>query len=145
MLNSAQIDHLEFKKAKELVKQIIDLPGDKMVSVVTDESRVFDISELGSIGYEPEHEQLFVTMITKGLLEGGVLTIRQFTKLQTQVQRKNEKVFVPIKNIFGVLLGEKSYKFISAREMEMAHRTAADGSILPKEQAIRYIAFPTAI
>lgn len=71
-------------------KKVIELPGDKIVTISTGEHILpFDIDSKGKIGYQKQHEQLLLELIVSGLVNGGGLIIRQFLPIKTEVRTSN--------------------------------------------------------
>ena len=64
------------------------------------------VSKKGEIGYQYSHKSELLGLIQEGLEEEGVVIIRQFTDIETEQETPNGKMFIPIKNLYGLMLVE---------------------------------------
>jgi len=135
---NTQIDHL--------MQSIFNLPGKKILTLIDANARIstFDISEEGVIGYHKSHKRLFYARLRRAINTHGGLVIRQFLPIKVErISPSGKKIWIPIKNVYGVYLGEGSWAPLSAAEIrEVSCTDAKTGKPLPPEQDVRYRAFP---
>ena len=119
------------KNSQELIKIILeDIPGDKIVTIATDGvEEAYDIHQ-NKIGYHPSHEYLFTKIIQKSMKDGAGLTIREFRKDKIPMKTENKKtMMIPKKNMYGVYLGENTWKGLSKQEIWQAYHSDHDNQM----------------
>ena len=124
------------KNAIELIEKIKKIPGDKIITIVSDDSlpSQFDILENGEIGYDPSHQELFRAKLIHAFNNSGGMIIRQFTKIYDQG--------LPVKKIYGVFLGNGGYIGLCKEEVEKACCTdAKTGKRIPREKNVVFCDF----
>jgi hypothetical protein len=139
----------ELKKKTQvdnLVQAILDIPGSKILTLALsmDSVYTFDVNERGAIGYHKSHRRLFYAKLRKAMNTYGGLIIRQFLPIKVEsVLPNGKKMWIPIKNVYGVSLGQGSWNPLSAAEVSDACCTDAEtGKPIPPESTVRYVAFP---
>lgn len=134
-------ENIEYK-AKEILFILQKTPGIKIATVGLKNSKVdrFDISKDGIVGYDSIHEKLFLEQIALGIEEGGALTIRQFlNKKIKSIDNSGKKIRIPRKSVYGIYLGNNTYRICSSKEIEDAHTIdCVTKERIPKEQGVSY-------
>jgi len=122
---------------EQLIQDILSLSGNKILTLAYEgNTRSFDVSEEGVIGYEENHLLLFKAKIISAMHSGGGLVVRQFTKIMY-----NDRI--PYKNIYAVYLHDDSYHWLPKKSVEDIHCIDANtGKKLPLEKAVRCLDFP---
>ena len=108
MLNNPKV------KAYNLLEEIKELSGVKIVTVCSDEDAVaFDIDEDGQVGYIPSHLVLCLKLIEDSLHTSGSIVIRQFTKIKMDVETSKGIMSIPIKRLYGIYIANNTYRGLS--------------------------------
>lgn len=126
---------------EDLLTRIKQLPGPKIVTLALDTGDFeIDIDPQGVCGYDPGHELLFRAKLTRALLEGGGLMIRQFLPVKVQRRMPNGKLlWVPEKKLYGLSLGEGQARGLPADAVRSASCTDAQtGAPLAPEAGVSY-------
>jgi hypothetical protein len=132
---------------ESLLDAILNVPGDKIITLIAhDRSEPFsiDIGADGNIGYEDFHKSLFdAKLLTAFSCSGGVI-IRQFLALKVErVMPNGKKMWIPRKNIYGVMIGNGGWKGLTENEVKNAHCTNAEtGEPLTPEENVAFQKFP---
>jgi hypothetical protein len=136
------MNHKYTAKVDELIRKIKQLPGDKIITISAHfETSSFDVSASGKIGYHRSHTKMLHNLISSCFASSGGIIIRQFTSIKVEIETPGGKLFVPIKNIYGILIENGDYHGLSAIMVEKACCTDQNGLPIPKEQAVRYCEF----
>ncbi len=112
------------QNAETLKNKIIEMPGNKIVTLLIMESPdstkevKYDISSEREIGYSKEHEEAFFEQLENAINTGGALVIRQFTEIY------NDNI--PIKKLYGVRLGQGTFLGIDKDELKQSFSVDAD-------------------
>ncbi len=134
------------QKIDELIAAILEIPGNKIVTLVddTEQSFVIDISANKEIGYIPEHLVIFRVKLRRALAQQGGMIIREFLPFKVKKKMPNGKVmWIPEKNLYGVVLGQETWLGMSAADVQMSHQTdAKTGEFLKIEDGVHFKAFP---
>lgn len=132
--------------SQQLLNHILAMLGSKIITLVfpTNKSFKFDIDADGNIGYEKLHKKIFLDLLTQQLNHGGVLTIRQFTSLKTEVITPNDKkMWIPIKNLYSLRLGHGQWSGVSKEELEISYGYDTEtGDTLTPEPSVLYKDIP---
>jgi hypothetical protein len=129
----------------ELLKALRALPGDKIATLVVESGQqTFDLNQDGTIGYTSGHERVFVQMLEEGLSTGGALIIRQFLTIKVERTMPNGvKRWIPKKNVYGIFLGQGTWRPLSGVEVKAASTTDAEsGAPIGEESDVYYRDFP---
>jgi hypothetical protein len=132
--------------AASLVGAILALSGNKILTLVfgSEESFTVDLDENGTFGYHPSHRALFLVHLKGALSDGGGLTIRQFLTLRKEILTpKGQKMWIPVKKIYGVVLGGGKWHSLQAGEVADCFRQdPVTGEEIPLEDAVLFCDFP---
>src|SRR5580700_9117867 len=114
-------------KINNLIDEILKIPGDKIVTLVTNgDDFTIDISNNNQLGYSPEHKILFKAKLASALKNGGGITIRQFLSVRTKQKISNGKeIWIPEKNLYGAVLGNNNWIGMDIQTLKMAYETDA--------------------
>jgi hypothetical protein len=131
----------------DLVQSILGLSGPKILTLAVSGDLIytFDVSKEGVIGYRKSHKRMFYTQLRKAMNTYGGLIIRQFLPIKVErLSPQGKKIWIPIKNVYGISLGYNSWSPLSAAEVRSACCTDAEtGKPIPPEPDVRYLTFPT--
>ncbi|MBS0654941.1 MAG: hypothetical protein JSR46_04115 [Verrucomicrobia bacterium] len=129
-----------------LIAEITKIPGNKIITLSSNAESAFtiDISETGEFGYQPSHKTLFMSKLNGALFAGGALIIREFLPLRAkQMATNGEKMWLPLKNVYGVLLRDGKWIGLDAETVKECHNTDhKTGLPLPPEPGICFKSFP---
>ncbi len=133
-------------KALQLLNHIVTIAGIKILTLLLEETGEikFDIDDDGNVGYDPMHKHLLLAELNSGFSNGGVVIIRQFTPLKTEIiNAKNKKMWVPIKNVYGLILRDHQWIAVSKKELrESFSIDAQTGKPLKREPDVAYQDIP---
>lgn len=136
------MNHKYTAKADELIRKVKQLPGDKIVTVAANfETSSFDISVSGKIGYHRSHTKMLHNLISSCFSSSGGIIVRQITSVKVEIETSKGNLFIPIKNIYGILIENGDYHGLSAEMVEKVCCTDQNGLPIPKERAVRYCEF----
>lgn len=136
-------------QGEQLIQDILSIPGQKIVTITIFSrqgafGQAFDIDTASRIGYSDTHTLLFREAIGLAFDNDAGLIIRQF--LDFGVNKTCEsggEIYVPRKNLYGVVVGAGQYRFLSANEVDLISNTdAASGELLEPEEYVFYCGFP---
>ena len=130
-----------------LIDSILRIDRNKIITIVSTyekEPFVIDISSEGQIGYEEGHELLFRYKLIEAFNSKGGLLIRQFLPIKVQREMQDgKKMWIPKKNIYGILISNGSWKHMSKFEVKELYRIdSKTGKYLPLERDIIFSDFP---
>lgn len=132
--------------SQQLLNHILAMPDSKIITLVfpTHEVFKFDIDTEGNVGYEKSHKKMFLSLLAQQLSHGGVLTIRQFTSLKTEIISPNgKKMWIPIKNLYSLRLGHQQWLGVSKEELRICYSyDAVTGDPLTPEPSVLYKDIP---
>jgi len=122
---------------EHLISILKDISGHKVITLSNFEEKQgweYNLIDDGTIGTDLSSELLFKQQILNAMDSGGILVIRQITRI------KNKGV--AINRICGVSLKFNKWNVISADEMELAHRIDAETlRIKDKEKNVVFFRF----
>ena len=106
------------KSTAKLLNYIISLSGDKIVTITLsdEEYKSFDLDKNGIIGYRPSHISMFNSYLMDCQNNGGVVMVRQFTKIQSHILEDGTEI--PYKNIYGFISRDRLFTPIDSRTLE---------------------------
>lgn len=130
------------KAPQQLLEHLIALPYQKIITLLRQDNsgQQFDIDENGKVGYETGHKEFFLAVLANMLNDGGVLMIRQFTPLKTEIiNHKNEPMWVPIKNVYALILGNNDWKGVPKDQLKQSYSIDSQtGQPLKREPDVTY-------
>lgn len=122
-----------------ILKTIFSIHGKKIVTILggeDEEARVFDVHEDSTIGYDKFHEMLLMSLLNRVYLNGGVIIIRQFTRMSTRTINGRP---IPKKNIYGLAVVDQKIIALDKKALKESfsfdHKT---GKPLEPEQDVFY-------
>lgn len=101
---------------------------------------MIDVADDGTFGYDPQHLELFRVAVDQALKKGGSLILRQFLSIKTESLGVNgEKFWMPLKKLYGFLLGNGQWSTLSVSVMEESYSCDAKTRFpLEKEKSVIY-------
>lgn len=127
-----------------LVKCIEAIPGQRIMTLLLSDGRhvVVDIDDHNHYGYDPFVKPLLLAKLTTGLATGGTIILRQFTSLKAEMPTPRGPKLLPIKNLYGIVLGEAQWRSMTKNELEFACTHDIKGKPLEREPNVRFLELP---
>lgn len=146
ILNRSSKVTIETKKVvTELFNLILEIPGDKIVTLIISGSEPFviDINK-GSVGHSPGHKVLFLLKLAEAFQKGAGMIIREFLHLKVKQRMPNgEDQWIPEKNLYGVYLkGQEWIGFEADAVKECQETDYHTRRPIPTENGVHYKKFP---
>lgn len=131
------------RNVDDLMKAILRLKGKKVLTLSSNKGAdnfAVDIDPDGVFGYQEGVKEIFLAKLHSAVHAGGGLIIRQFTGLKIlRTLPHGKRVWIPCKNIYGVMLGNNQLESIPADEMRNIHGVDTEtGEGLPKENGVYF-------
>lgn len=126
-----------------LLKSILSIGGQKMITLCIDnEPHIFDISKDGVIGYEPNHELVFLMKLERSFNSIASLIVREFTWLYSV----DSCVKIPYKRLYGCMISKGRVHPLTKEQMRDAHTLdPRTGKRISQEKAVLFSDFPSMI
>jgi hypothetical protein len=136
-------------KTKSAMIKLLDLiqriPGKKILTLTTAEDYFkIDVDAESKYGYAEGHFFLFKAKLATALNEGGGLIIRQFLDIKFEQRVPNGKLmWIPVKKIYGVMLGNNTWQALSEQEVRESYCTDNQtGKTIESEPGIVFSSCP---
>ncbi len=134
--------------AEEIIAACLAIRGDKVITLYAENSLnpvfIVDISKEGRIGYASGHELVFKAKLVSALQGGGGMIVRQFLPIKVERLMPNgKKMWVPKKKVYGMVLGQNRWAWLSAEEVRRASCTDPEGRSLEPEPDVIYSGPPS--
>jgi hypothetical protein len=129
------------KNIDELIKQILKIPGDKILFLMSvnsvQQTMTMDVNENGEFGHGIGHKERFIAKLANAMFCGGSLIVTQF--LPVKIKMNGAKIPIPLKNKYGFYLGNGGWYALSKEEVRDAfskdHKT---GKPITLEEDVLY-------
>jgi hypothetical protein len=142
--NSCGFETGNLRSVDKLIDYIRQIPNTKIVTLSIDDEKVssfdIDVDDHGAFGYEKGHLDLFRAKLLTAFRFGGGMVIRQFLHLKNEYTNpEGKKVWIPQKNIYGVLIQDGKWHPLPKDEMRVAFTTDAQtGQRLPGQDDLLF-------